>query len=524
MSNVNNIHIRGLSSQPCIIVFIVALNVFFGFCLHSTSLALTFPQDFDYSNRIEVLLDKGELWNVNSIFHPLDIPSQNSTAKHLAHQDGFRWVRSYLDEYSRFSFRLRESSSDGMSALLMPGLIISAQSGVACSYEKLALRPFIWSEARFNRSWYACLYFRATNESASLPHYSGIPRNIARAGMNTGEIDQSVIGYQNSWAQVEYGRNREIIGPMVEENLILSGNAPSWDRLMIQVNHRNFAYRWFYGFLEALPDAENIQRYIVGRALEYRNRKNLVLGLGEVSILAGPKRPLDLTFLNPLALHLEMEQNKRTNSINNHQNAIWFLHFDWLILQSLRFSGSAIIDEIKFERQEIQEGETDNLGWLGRVAWTPETDNIGVTFFSSYARINTYTMQHIYPYCNFVTRNQLIGHPLGNDADQINGGVRITTSYLPVLLEFEYGRIRWGDNSLKYNPYQPFEKFGKGSFPSGQIRTNRYLSLRLNSQPIAGLSVIIDGHIDLKHSGKDSALEAWTFSARYQIPLLITNN
>ncbi|MDP8238359.1 MAG: capsule assembly Wzi family protein [Candidatus Hatepunaea meridiana] len=516
-------HSRVLSIQPRIAIFFIAVYIFSELCLFSNSLASTFPQDLDYSNRIEVLLDKGELWNVNSIFHPLDISRKDSTSSHLAHQDAFNWVRSYLDEYSCLAFHLKKSSSSGLSALLLPGIGLSVQSGAARHYEKLALQPFIWSEARFRYNWYARLYIRATNESASLTHFSGISRSISRASMNTGEIDQSVIGYQNRWVQIEYGRNREIWGPMVEENLILSGNAPSWERLMIQGNHRCFTYRWFFGFLEAIQNTDNIQRYIVGRALEYNNQKNFILGIGEVSILAGPNRSLDLAYLNPLTLHLEVEQNDRCNHIDNYQNAIWFLHLDWLVVHSLRLNGSILIDEIKLERQEIREGDTENLGWWGRVAWTPTTDKIGITFFSSYLRINTYTMQHTYPYCNFVTRNQLLGHPLGNDADQINAGMRITTMYLPGLLELEYGRIRWGDNSLRFSPYRLFEEFSRVPFPSGQVRTNRYILVKLNSQLSKGLSVNIEGHIDLKHSGEDSALEVWTFTVRYQIPFFLTN-
>ena len=514
-------HIRGFSIQLRNAIFFGVAFMFSGFYSSFPTLAWAFPQDLDYSNRTEVLLDKGELWNINSIFHPLDISGQDSSANNLVRQDAFRWVRSYLNGFSYIAFRLRESTSNGLGVLAVPGIGASTQSGVARNYDKLALQPFIWSEARFMNNWYARLYIRATNESVSLSHYSGIPRSISRAGMNTGEIDKSVIGYDNRWVRVEYGRSREICGPMVEENLVLSGNAPSWERLMIQVNHRCVAYRWFYGFLEAMPGPDNIQRYIVGRVLEYRNRRNIVLGLGEVSILAGPNRSLDFSYLNPLALHLEVEQNERTNLKGNYENAIWFFHFDWLAFRSLRLSGSIIIDEIQFDQQDRKEGRPDALGWLGRIAWTPKIDNIGVTFYSNYLRINTYTMQHCNGYLNFVTRNQLLGHPLGNDADRIAAGMRITP-HLPALLEFEYGRIRWGDNSLRYDPYHVFEKYRKVPFPSGQVRTNHYLSVKFNSQPLKGLSVNIEGHIDLKHSGENSALEIWTFTARYQIPFLIT--
>ena len=461
------------------------------------------------------------MWDSNSIFHPLEISKQDSASSQFVRQDGFQWVRSYLNEYSDLAFRLQESSSGELSVLLVPGIGMSAQSGPARSYKKLALQPFIWSEARFQNNWYAQLYIRATNEPASLPHYSGISRDIARAGMHTGEIDQSIIGYQNKWANIEYGRSREIWGPSANDNLLLSGNSPAYERLALQFSYRRFTCRWFYGFLEALRDDDNTQRYIVGRALEYRNRKNLVVGMGEVSILVGPNRPLDMAFLNPLAIHIEIEQNRRTNKMGNYQNAILFLHVDWFGFQSLRLSGLVLIDEIKLERQEIQEGKPDRLGWFGRIAWTPYSDRLGVTLYTHFIKIDTETMQHARGTLNFVTRSQLIGHPLGNDAEQVAAGLKFS-NFLPVLLGFEYGQIRWGDSSIRYDPYRSLKEIDGVAVRDRQILTNKYLSVSLNSQLLKGLSVNIEGHLDIEHSGENSALEVWTFSARYQIPFLIT--
>lgn len=486
----------------------------------SSSSAAPFPQDMDFSRFTGILLDRGELWQSNSIAHPLNSTLQDSAARHAFLRRNTGWLHSYLDSYSRAASRIHESSADGLSILALPGIGSSVQCGPERSYLRLAVQPFLWSEAVFRHNWYARLYVRSTNESASLPHYSGEPRSISRAGMNTGEIDQSVLGYQNEWIRVEYGRSRDIWGPMTEDNLVLAGNAPSWERLMIQTDYRRFSYRWFYGFLESIPGEENIQRYIVGRALEYRNRKNLVLGLGEVSILAGPDRPLDLAYLNPLAVHLEIEQNDRTNFEGNRENAMWFFHFDWLLKPALRLSGSFLLDEIQLDKVARDEGRADALGWLGRIAWSPDVDNIDLSFYTSYTRINTYTMQHLDGNLNFVTRNQLLGHPIGNDADLINIGM-IAISRFNTLIEMELGRIRWGDNSLVDDPYRPFLTFWKEPFPSGEVKTNDYLAIRLLTQPVQGFSCNIDGHIDLHRSGNGSALEAWTFTIRYQVPFLM---
>ncbi len=492
----------------------------FGLLLPGSAVALTFPQDFNYCNRTEVLLDRGEVWELNSIFHPLDVIPHDTTANPEESTEEPDWVKSYLDKYSKLSHRAREGLTDNMSMLIIPAISSSKQSGIARDYKKLASAVYIWLEARISQKWYIRFYERTTSHALSLSHYSGVSRDIERAGLNTGEIDRSVIGFKNDHIRAEYGRSREIWGPMVEDNVMLAGTSPSYERLMLQVDYHRFSYRWFYGYLEAVEDIENFQRYIVGRALEYRNRKNLVLALGEVSVVAGPDRGVEFHYLNPLAFHVEIEQNSRTSQSGNYENAIWFLHADWLTFPSLRLSGSLVIDEFTIDSGPRKEGRPHALGWLGRVAWTPKTDLIDVTFFTEYVRVDTYTMQHTRKYSGFVTRGQLLGHPIGNDADRIEFGVRLMPDY-PFLLEFKLGQLRWGSNSLHFDPYSAFIDLYNVPFPSGEARTNSYLELNLDSELLKGLSLNIESHIDLENSGSKSALQVLTVNAIYKFPLLL---
>ena len=506
--------------QKNISLFCVVLCLYFAAA--SFAEAQTYPQDLDYSYYTNALVDAGYLWQINSTFHPLSCQFLDSSQTIYATSDAFSWMYGYLNDYANLADRQRYQSGNGLGVIFIPGLGIAGQNGKASSYNHLAIQPFVWTVARFHDNWYARLYFRATNEIGSLPHYSGVKRKISRAGFNTGEIDQSIIGYQNEWATVEYGRSREIWGPFAEDNLLLAGNAPAWERLMLQFNYRRFTYRCFFGFLETVfsPDGANINRYIVGRALEYRNRRNLVLSVGEVSTLAGPNRPLDWAFLNPIALHLEIEQNDRENNgKGNRSNAIPFLNVDWLPIPTLRLTGSFILDDIQIDREDRDRGAADALGFSGCFAWTPVRERVGLTLFGYYVGIGTYTLQHSYDYTNLVTRSNMIGHPIGNDADDIAFGVRLAFSRSS-LLEFKFGHRRWGDNSMLYDPYAGYISMHRKSFPSGDVRTNRYLALKIRSNPLKYLTLAVDGQFDLHHSGKGSALETWTFTLRYQLPLL----
>ena len=495
----------------------VVLVIFFR---TNPAVAQTYPQDLDYSPRIETLLDAGVLWNINSLYHPLTCYSPDSSSE-SSELETFSWLENYLLEYTTKATQPTDTSRIGLNILIASGIGLNYQAGAARAFEEVAFQPYFWLQAKFRNNWYSRIYIRATNEKESLPHFTGVPRDISRLGLNTGEIDQSVIGYQDKWVNVEYGRSREIWGPMVENNLILSGETPAYERLMTQLKLGRFTLRYQFGFLETIYDEEFINRYIVGKCLQYSNNKNLLIGIQEVSILMGPNRNLDLAYLNPLQFHLETDLNKRsTSSVLNYNNAIWTIHFDWLPLKSLRLSGSIAMDEFQLDQQDRNEGRPDVMGYLIRTSWTPLRKYQGLTLIAKYIKLDTYFGQHDYKYANFVDRGSFIGHPIGNDADQISAAVRMVFRY-PLMMEIELGRRRWGDNSLLSNPYTIYPDFVQVSFPSGEKRENHYLTLKLNSQPLKYLSFSLDGQIDLSHSGEASSLEKYNFIIRYQLPIYL---
>ncbi|NQU05366.1 MAG: hypothetical protein HQ568_04670, partial [Calditrichaeota bacterium] len=288
----------------------------------SVTEAQDYPQDFDYSYYSNALLDAGYLWQINSTFHPFACQVFDSSKINYATADAFYWMYSYLNDYANLTERQRNKSGDGLGVILMPGLGITRQTGAASNYDQVATTPFIWTESLLRKNWYSRIYLRGTNVASSLSHYSGRTKGIARGGFNSAEFDQLLIGYRNDWAVVEYGRSREIWGPFAEDNLLLAGNTPPWERLMIQITHHRLTYRWFYGYLETFFDEEdNIHHYLIGKVLQYRNRSNLVISLGEVISLAGPNRSIDFSLANPLALSLEVENNLKENDLTgNHVN------------------------------------------------------------------------------------------------------------------------------------------------------------------------------------------------------------
>jgi len=480
--------------------------------------AIEYPQDFNYSTYSDALLDAGFIWNRNSLFRPLESSLPDSCKDAKDSLRGFGWVKKYLDEYTSKTEGAVSGQDDKLHMFFMPGLGVGMQNGSARLYKNAAQQVFFWWQARYRNNWYARIYFRGTNEAQSLPHYTGTYEAVGRGGFKNGEVDQGVIGFKNSWLNIEYGRTREIWGTMPEENLILSGIAPAYDRLMVQFTRKNLTYRYFFGFLEAYNDSgTDILRYMVGRCLEYNNHKNLTLGISEHTVFAGPNRPLDMAYLNPIGVVLDIDLNNRSNVTTNYDNSIWGIYFDWLARSNLRISFSVAPDEFQLDKGDREAGAANALGYFGRIAWTPYHKPCGITLFIEGERLDSYFGQHSDGYANLVSRGVFLGHPIGNDADRMLLGLRCV---LPIktMLELKVGRYSWGGNSLLQNPYSTSGEYLRMPFPSGEVRRNDFMEIQVDTHPFRNLIVNMIGHIDLGNSGENSELERYTINIIYLFP------
>jgi hypothetical protein len=479
------------------------------------------PQDFDFSRYNEWLLDHGELWQSNSMFHPLNVDIAD-TSVWTSEKD---WVTQQWLAHSDRMRELRDSESGRLRLLAYTGVGVTQQTGHILKYKTLAIQPYFWLQTEVGRGFYTRSYIRATNQPLSMEHYAG-STGQSRVGFNSYEIDQSVIGFDRRDFTVEFGRAREIWGPLNDENLLLSGSAPSYDRLVIDLKYRKLRARWFYGFLDAIPLKHDsgifVQRYIVGRGIQYSNASDLVIGLAEVSILTGINRPMDWSFFNPLALHLEIEQNDRSNNPKNYTNAIWLLSVDKRLGSYFRLSGSFILDEIKLDRSELNK-YPDMFGYQGRIAWSKNSVFGWNTLYSSYGKTDTYTYQHTSGYANWVTRNQFLGYLLGNDADEFQIGDQFMPVSIPAAFEVTYQQQRKGGNSLAIDDryYYSYYKQHVGSFPSGNVNWQSSISLSLHYEPKPWLILDVTHVKTLEKSQNMDAYSLWTFKTRIQIPFML---
>ena len=255
---------------------------FFIFIIFSLSLnAQAIPDEF-YDFQIKKLyLDAGENWSGNTVFGPI-----------------------------RYRNIIEQSDS----------LITKTRFGSTIFNNRKILYTF--GQFIFKKKFHGYFYSRMVDNTNKIERFSGIPRDIDRGGFTSGETDLSGISYENEWMIIQLGRGRQSWGAGTDIHLALSRESNSYDYGMIDLNFNKVRVRYFHGYLET--DSLSINRYIVGRGIEWNNLKNLYVGFSEVVVYSGKNRPVDLSYFNPISTHLEIELNDRQNKLGTDSgNGIW---------------------------------------------------------------------------------------------------------------------------------------------------------------------------------------------------------
>ncbi len=428
---------------------------------------------------LAVMQDLGYGWGINSSFKPYRMEDfldrdlfQNVSRTNWLIEDLRGYKKKILDKQNNFD-------SDELYGVAWPGIIEHLPLGSDKPFEtnavSLYLKNQFWFKKHFSMEW----YIRASSEPEALEHFTPVPRTPKRLGMNSGEYDQATISYYNSWLTLQLGRGRQIIGPGLKDNQLLSSNSPSYEHLLTQFRYKNFTGIFFTGFLESIfQDSINYNRYIVGHALQYSNRKNFTLSVTELTVYYGINRPFDLAYLNPLVPFFEVELNDRINDMSdNHSDSIYLLSFDWLLKHRFRISGTLLMDDFQIDQEDRDQGDGDAIGLQFRISKAFLWNKSAIINYWRYDRIGTFTFRHKTPYTAFFSRGLPLGTPDGSDFYAVRSGL-IWISHFRTMFEVNYTYKKQGENNLLENEYEPYERLVKTNFPSGDVRTTNSLELR----------------------------------------------
>jgi len=484
-----------------------------------------FCQDFQAgfwpAEHIAILHDFGYIWSENTIFKPYRwerIWSQFSNDGAVPNS-GLQWIAHDLVKETQGNQLFIAGTKDTLNFIWWNGVQMNQSVGPGKPFSSFAVAPFskltFWFRQRLNVQ----LFLRATNEPASLPGFTGHARDIRRFGLNAAEFDHAAVSYHNGWLLVQFARGRQIWGSTESETMILTTTSPAYDHFMLEGRYKRLKLRFFNGFLESITDEVNINRYLVGHGIEYSNHRNLLIVLSELIVYSGENRPFDISFLNPLAFALEVEQNNRTNKDvgSGSSNSLWSAHVDWMPLRGLRLSGDLTIDEFQFDRADRQQGRPDATAYSVRASYSKILGRIPVTVFSQYTRIGSLTFRHDLGANNFVSRNLPLGSDIGSDADRWQFGTQLVFP-IRFIISVKYGFSREGDRSLLLDKYASIERFTSFPFPSGQVQKTRFLDWRIAYRPFRNFEVLASGRFSRGTGRFDENKQYLMFSLNAYLP------
>ncbi|MFC1570132.1 capsule assembly Wzi family protein [bacterium] len=433
-------------------------------------IAQSIPSELWLVRDYEAGLDLGLHWQSNTLLKPYPLQSMidGDTT-----QTSSLWIEQHRTDYGRRWNALKEPK-----VMIWPGVISQWKQGDAKTEGSDFRALFLFGQFEF-RNWYANLYVRSATRADAFVNFTPHDRPISRAGMHAGEIDQALIGYRNSWAHVSFGRGRQIWGPFLRDNAILSSSSASYDHLAVQLFYKRWTLTYFHGFLEAIQDVQGKHqvRYVAGRALQYRPYRNGLIALGETSIYYGENRSFDSGFMNPLIPHIENEQNKRENIANgNLSNAIWFVAMDFHLPWHFRISGSVVFDEFQLDQADRDQGRPDAMAYQLRLAKSWVGPKSAFTLFGRYDAAGSYTYRHENPYTSFASRGLPLAMPQGSDFFQWTGGIRWILPYR-ISIEADYDYMEQGENNIKTLMYVPYSEFISIPFPSGDTVSDETITI-----------------------------------------------
>ena len=230
----------------------------------------------------------------------------------------------------------------------------------------------------------------------------------------------------------------------------------------------------FNGFLE--KDLNGFNRYISGRGVEWKNNRSILISISEIVIYSGFNRQFDIAYLNPFITHLEVELNEKDNDnlISNdnrwnNANGVWQLSTDYKINKKMRLSFNFLVDEFVIDKIERNNHKADGLAFSSKINHFKET-SIGnyVSQSISYVYVGTHTFRHGSGSNNFIIRSKPLGWINGSDGHEF---MYTFQAFLKSsnFFSLHLGYRESGQESIISRPYDSYENYLKGPFPSGEI-------------------------------------------------------
>ena len=303
----------------------------------------------------------------------------------------------------------------------------------------------------------------------------GLPITVAGRNIYSDQATAYFV-YKFSWGEFLVGRRNFNWGPGYRGSLALSKNSEVIDMFRIKVEYKRFKFIGMSGFLNSGLGKKNIAAH----RIEVRILPNLILG-GNETVIYG-KRGLELIYVNPIMPYHIAEHYQQDKDNNTMGLDIIYLPFN-----NIKFYTELFIDDFNLSKNPFKY-YGNKFAFLSGLHWTDPLKIKDTDFRAEYTRIEPYVYTHKYPINIYTNYDQIIGHWLGPNSDNLFTEVAYQYNrYFRITASFEQIRKGKGDVNEPHKPEDGEEKHflngiveNKKSFRLGfsyEIKRDVYISL-----------------------------------------------
>ena len=238
-------------------------------------------------------------------------------------------------------------------------------------------------------------------------------------------MEQAYIIYDFKGFRAKFGRDYLVWGPGLDASLHISAASRPMDHFYLSWKNRWIKLSYFTGSLDRteypIKGQASVQhRYLSGHRLELRPLKYMRIGLNETALFGGPHAGNDFALWNPVLFYTGVQFNGPQTA-----NVLASLDVALMPLRNVMLYGSYLLDDIQFEKEEKDDQEPAEHGFLAGLNWADPFQIAGLDLFTEYTRVTnrTYNGQGG-AWEKYLHRNVPIGHFLGNDFDRLILGFR----------------------------------------------------------------------------------------------------
>lgn len=251
------------------------------------------------------------------------------------------------------------------------------------------------------------------------------------------DLVESHVRYQKDWFSVGISRETRFLGSGINQNLVVSDNAPPMDEFFLKATFKNFIYNFSHFSLIAQPktqvpagySTEIPPKYLVLHSATFQFT-NWSLTYFETVIYSG--RSVEIAYLNPFTFLKSVE-----HSLHDRDKASMGLSFEWNILPNFQLLGTWMMEDMIFS--EIGKNFWGNkTAWnIGAIYSTPLSLDVGL----EYTRVEPYMFTHFNNLNNRTNDGKLIGTYLNPNSDELSLTIKsFVLPRYPINLRISYHR------------------------------------------------------------------------------------